>query len=89
MGKCGRVVKICASYIAGWGGALGFVRSGSSHAHLLTCCELQSGTFSIAILRLVFPESASEGFLLSAPSPGGVDQAPDDAGTGRPHRTKQ
>ena len=28
----------------------------------------------------LFPESASEGFLLSAPSPGGVDRAPDDAG---------
>ena len=36
-----------------------------------------------------FPESASEGFLLSAPSPGGVDRARDDAGAGRPHRKKQ
>ena len=34
----------------------------------------------------LFPESASEGFLLFAPSPGGVDRARDDARTGRPHK---
>ena len=33
--------------------------------------------------RTIFPESASEGFLLSTPSPGGVDRARNDAGTGR------
>ncbi len=33
--------------------------------------------------EMLFPESASGGFLLCTPSPGGVDRAPDDAGPGR------
>ena len=34
------------------------------------------------------PESASEGFLLSAPSPGGVDRVRHDAGEGPSNRKR-
>ena len=37
-------------------------------------------------VQALFPDSASEGFLFSTPSPGGVDRACNDAGPGREHR---
>ena len=35
---------------------------------------------------IIFPESASEGFLFSTPSPAGVDRAPPDAVAGRANK---
>ena len=53
------------------------------------CASYIGGGEALSGSCVQVPESASEGFLLSAPSPGGVDRAPDDAGTGRANRKKQ
>ena len=50
---------------------------------------IASGKSTAMVLVSFFPESASEGFLFSRSSPGGVDRAPRDAGPGRANRKKQ